>query len=250
MLVSSNNVSADTVAHQQFQTTHWGLVLAAGERFSETGKAALERLCAIYWYPIYAYVRRQGQTVENAQDLTQEFFVRLLENQSLKVADPQRGRFRSFLLTALKHFLVNEWERTRAAKRGGASAFLSWDELNAEGRYGAEPIDGLTPDRIYEKRWAVTLLEQSLARLRADYVAEQKEEVFDRLKPYVWGDTAVEGYAAVAESLGLSHGALRVAMHRLRERYRERLRAEVAATVTTQAEIDEELRHLAHVLRS
>ena len=168
---------------------------------------------------------------------------------SIKVADPQRGRLRSFLLASLKNFLVNEWEKARTAKRGGVHPILSWDQQNAEGRYLAEPADGLTPDVIYEKRWAVTLLEQALARLRSEYVAGQKQQLFDTLKPYVWGEAASGGYAELAGPLGLSEGALRIAMHRLRDRYRELLRAEVASTVATPSEIDDELRHLIAVLR-
>jgi RNA polymerase sigma-70 factor (ECF subfamily) len=145
----------------QFQTTEWGLVMAASGEPSETAKEALQKLCSIYWYPIYAFVRRQGQTVENAQDLTQEFFLRIFQENYFQVADPQRGRLRSFLLASLKNFLINEWEKARTAKRGGAHATLSWDQQNAEGRYLAEPADVLTPEVIYEKRWAVTLLEQA-----------------------------------------------------------------------------------------
>jgi len=240
----------NTTVSGQFQTTQWGLVMAASREHSDAAKQALEQLCRIYWYPIYAFVRRQGQTVENAQDLTQEFFLRVLQENYFQVADPERGRLRSFLLTSLKNFLINEWEKARTAKRGGSHITFSLDEKNAEGRYLAEPTDGLTPDLIYEKRWAVTLLEQALARLRSEYVAEQKQLLFDTLKPSVLGDTESGGYGAMAERLGLSEGALRIAMHRLRERYRTLLRAEVASTVATPSEIDDELRHLVAVLRS
>src|SRR5438477_5555863 len=194
----------------QFHTTQWGLVMAASGDHSEAAKAALEELCNIYWYPLYAFVRRQGQTVENAQDLTQEFFLRLLQDNSFQGADPQRGRMRSFLLASLKNFLVNEWEKARTVKRGGNHITFSWDERNAEGKYLAEPTDGLTPERIYEKRWAVTLLEQVLSRLRSEFVTEQKQQLFDTLKPYVWGETVSGGYAEMAEPLGLSEGALRI----------------------------------------
>lgn len=226
-----------------------GLVVTASAGHSPEAKQALEELCNIYWYPIYAFVRRQGQTVENAQDLTQEFFLRILQDNSFQVADPQRGRLRSFLLASLKNFLVNEWRKTQTAKRGGDQIIFSWDEKTAEGKYRAEPIDGLTPDRIYEKRCAVTLLEQVLTRLRAEFVAEQKQQLFDTLKPYVWGEAASGGYAEMAEPLGLSESALRIAMHRLRERYRGLLRAEVASTVASPSDIDDELQHLIAALR-
>jgi len=223
--------------------------MAASGRRAEAVTAGLEQLCSIYWYPIYAFVRRQGQSVDNAQDLTQEFFLKLLQEDSFQVADPLRGRLRSFLLASLKNFLVNEWEKARTAKRGGGQVIFSIDDKSAEVRYLAEPIEGLTPERIYEKRWAVTLLGQALGRLRLEYVAEQKEQLFDALKPYVWGEAVEGGYAQIAEPLGLNEGTLRTAMHRLRERYREVLRAEVASTVATPSEIDEELRHLIAILR-
>ena len=235
---------------REFVTTHWSVVLLAGGSASLEADMALEDLCRAYWYPLYAYVRRQGHPAIDAQDLTQDFFARFLERKHLRLADPEHGRFRTFLLCSLKHFLINEWEKSRAAKRGGAHAIVSWDEQTAEGRYLAEPVDGLTPDRIYEKRWAVTLLEKVLARLREKYVAAEKAPLFDALKPYVWGDTIVEGYGVLAARLGLSEGAVRVGMHRLRESYRELLRDEVARTVASPAEVDEELRHLVAALRN
>src|ERR1051326_4055812 len=223
----------------QFQTTQWGLIMMASGEHADAAREALEQLCRIYWYPIYAFVRRQGQSVENAQDLTQEFFVRVLQGNYFQGADPQRGRLRSFLLASLKNFLVNEWEKACTAKRGGNHFIFSWDERNAEGRYLSEPVEGLTPERIYEKRWAVTLLEQTLGRLRSEYQSEEKELLFESLKPYVWGEAVTGGYASIADRLGLTDGALRTAMHRLRERYRQLLRAEVASTVAKPSEIDE-----------
>ncbi|HWN95164.1 MAG TPA: RNA polymerase sigma factor [Methylomirabilota bacterium] len=234
----------------QFATTHWSAVLLAGEAASAETQQALEDLCRAYWYPLYAYVRRQGHSPDDAQDLTQEFFARLLEHKYVRLADRQRGRFRTFLLSSLKNFLINEWEKSRTAKRGGADATFSLDEQDAEGRYLAEPVDGLTPERIYEKRWAVTLLEKVLARLRDKYMADGKAPLFDALKPYVWGETLTDGYDEIGARLGMSAGALRIAMHRLRESYRELLRDEVARTVASPAEIDEELRQLVAALRS
>jgi RNA polymerase sigma-70 factor (ECF subfamily) len=235
---------------KEFTTTHWSVVLLAGECASVEADQALENLCRTYWYPLYAYVRRQGRSADDAQDLTQEFFARLLEKKYLCLADPQRGRFRTFLLSSLKNYLINEWEKSRTAKRGGGGVTFSLDEQDAEGRYLTDPVDGLTPDRIYEKRWAVTLLEKVLARLREEYVADDKALLFDALKPYVWGETLADGYDEVAMRLTMSTGALRVAMHRLRESYRELLREEVARTVASAADVDEELRQLVAALRS
>ena len=247
-----NNPDSQLPQHsaREFATTHWSVILLAGGAASEQADTALEHLCRAYWYPLYAYVRRQGHDAHDAQDLTQDFFARFLERKHLRLADPGRGRFRTFLLCSLKHFLINEWEKSKAAKRGGAHTIVSWDEQTAEGRYLAEPVDGLTPESIYEKRWAVTLLEKVLARLREKYTTEQKSPLFDALKPYVWGDTITEGYDVLAVRLGISVGALRVAMHRLRESYRELLRDEVSRTVASPAEVDEELRHLVAALRN
>ena len=232
-----------------FSSTHWSVVLLAGGVASPESRQALEKLCRAYWFPLYAYVRRQGHGVADAQDLTQDFFARLLERNSLRLADPQRGRFRTFLLSSLKNFLVSEWQKTRALKRGGDEVFVSWDAEEAEGRYLAEPADGLTPERIYARRWAVTVLEKVLTRLRADYGADGKAPLFQALQPYVWGEPADGGYADISARLGVSEGALRVAMHRLREAFRRLLREEVGRTVTSAAEIDAELRELIAALR-
>jgi DNA-directed RNA polymerase specialized sigma24 family protein len=245
-----NNPDIRSHSHlaREFATTHWSVILEAGGGASEQADAALDQLCRSYWYPLYAYVRRQGHDAHDAQDLTQGFFARFLERKHVLLADPERGKFRTFLLCSLKHFLIGEWEKSSAVKRGGEHAIFSWDEKTAEGRYLAEPVDGLTPERIYEKRWAVTVLEKVLGRLREKYVAGEKAELFDALKPYVWGDKMVEG--EMVARLGMTEGAVRVAMHRLRENYRELLRNEVAGTVATLAEVDEELRHLAAALRT
>jgi RNA polymerase sigma-70 factor (ECF subfamily) len=234
----------------QFATTHWSVVLMAGDSVSAEAQQALEYLCRAYWYPLYAYVRRQGHSPEDAQDLTQEFFARLLERQSVRLADPQRGRFRTFLLSSLKNFLVNEWEKAGAIKRGGGHAIVAINDEDAELRYVAEAVDGLTPDRIYEKRWAATLLEKVFGRIREKYAADGKERLFEALKPYVLGETLVDGYDEMGARLGVSAGALRVAMHRLRETYREVLRDEVARTVASPTDVDEELRQLVSALRS
>jgi RNA polymerase sigma-70 factor (ECF subfamily) len=244
-----NSVSTEGLA-REFATTHWSVVLLAGGDASSEADRALEDLCRAYWYPLYAYVRRQGRSSEDAQDLTQDFFSRLLERKSLRLADPQRGRFRTFLLSSLKNFLVNEWEKSRAAKRGGGCATFSLNEQDADGRYLMEPVDDLTPDRIYEKRWAVTLLANVLARLEQRYLAHDKALLFDALKPYVAGDTVMEGYEQIAARLGMSAGAVRVVVHRLRENYRQLLREEVSRTVEGPGDVDEELRHLIAALRA
>jgi RNA polymerase sigma factor (sigma-70 family) len=232
----------------EFSATHWSLVLAAGHNSSPGSQAALETLCKKYWYPLYAYVRRRGHGAEDAQDLTQEFFARLLRKEYLRHADRQRGKFRTFLLTSLQRFLVNEWQKNRSQKRGGGQLLFSLDKDQTEGRYQAEPSEECTPEKIFEKRWAVTLLEQVLWRLREEFAAKGKVEQFDRLKVLLWGEKGSPPYAEVAVELGLNEGALKVAVHRLRQRYRELLRLEVAQTVASAAEVDEELRHLIAVI--
>jgi len=236
-------------SQREFSTTHWSVILRAGGEASAEADRALEDLCRTYWYPLYAYVRRQGRSAEDAQDLTQEFFARLLERKYLRLADRERGRFRTFLLSSLKNFLVNEWEKSRSAKRGGGAVTFSLNEQEANGRYLAEPADGLTPDRIYEKRWAVTLLERVLVLLREKYLADDKALLFETLEPYVCGESMLEGYDEMAGRLGMSAGALRIAMHRLRVDYREVLRDEVARTVGTPADVDQEVRDLVAALR-
>jgi RNA polymerase sigma-70 factor (ECF subfamily) len=231
-----------------FATTHWSVVLAAGHSSVAGAQEALETLCRAYWYPLYVYVRRQGQSPHDAQDLTQEFFARLLEKKYLRLADPDRGKFRAFLLKSLKHFLVNEWEKARTRKRGGGQCVIPLDADIAEGRYAAEPAQALTLDQVYEKRWAVTLIEGVLARLRESYTAAGRLLVFETLKGFIWGEQATLAYATMAPQLGLTEGAVKVAVHRLRSRYREFLREEIAKTVATPGEVDEELQHLITVL--
>jgi RNA polymerase sigma-70 factor (ECF subfamily) len=231
-----------------FATTRWSMVLAAGHSSVPGAQEALEKLCRAYWYPLYVYVRRQGQSPHDAQDLTQEFFARLLEKKYLRLADPDRGKFRAFLLKSLKHFLVNEWEKGQTQKRGGGQCFIHLDAAIAESRYAAEPVQALTLDQVYEKRWAVTLIETVLARLSESYANAGRLTVFDALKAFIWGEQTTLSYAAVAQRLGLTEGAVKVAVHRLRARYRELLRAEIAETVATPGEVDEELQHLISVL--
>jgi len=231
-----------------FTTTHWSVVLAAGQQDSPQASEALETLCRAYWYPLYLYVRRRGYGPEDAQDLTQDFFARFLEKGSFNLADPSRGRFRTFLLKSLQHFLADDWKRAHRAKRGGGTVELPLDGVVAEARYAAELTDTRSPERAYEQRWALTLLEQVLGRLREDYARVGKARLFEALQDFLWGPDGSVSYAALAQDLATTEGALRVAVHRLREHYRDRLRAEVAQTVTNPGEVDAELRYLIGVI--
>lgn len=234
----------------QFNTTHWSVVLQAGGEFSPEAQEALNRLCRSYWYPLYVHVRRRGWGEEDAKDLTQQFLARFLERKYLERADPERGRFRSFLLASLKHFLADEWEKLRAQKRGGGQRTISWDDADPEERYRLEPTENLTPDRIYEKRWAGTLLDGALNQLREEYEKAGRAAEFDELKSCVWGDGHTGTYAEVAGRMKIEENAVKVAVHRLRKRFREQLRLEVLKTVSSPEEVDAELRHLRDLLSS
>jgi RNA polymerase sigma factor (sigma-70 family) len=233
---------------RRFATTRWSQVLAAGQAGTGDSREALSRLCESYWYPLYAYVRRWGYDAEQAQDLTQEFFTRLLEKHYLRAADPERGRFRSFLLAALKHFLANERDRAEAVKRGGRAAIVSLEMENAEGRYSLEPPDGETPERIYERRWALTLLERTLMRLGQEARASGKQALFDRLEGYLTGEQDALPYRQLAADIGMSEGAVKVTVHRLRRRFGALLREEIGETVSTPSEVDDEIRELFRAL--
>ena len=226
----------------RFATTRWSIVLSATASASKGGSEALATLCQSYWYPLYAFVRRAGHSPHDAQDLTQEFFARLIAKSWLRDVHPERGRFRSFLLAAMKHFLANEWDRARALKRGGGQAVLSLDADLAEERYAREPAGAISAEQIFERRWAFTLLEKVLTRLRAEFAAIGKTAVFAELEPGLTG--AKLDYGAIAARLNLNEGAVRVAVHRLRVRYRDLVRAEIAATVDTEADVEAELKHL------
>ncbi len=234
--------------HGIFATTHWSVVLAAGQQGTSQSAAALERLCQTYWYPLYVYVRRRGYSVEDAQDLTQRFFVTVLQKRGLGMADPERGRFRTFLLKSLEHFLTDDWRRGQRIKRGGGTFQVPLDSVLAEARYAAELIDSTTPERAYETRWAMTLVEQVLQRIRQDYARAGKERLFAALQDFLWGADPTVSYAVLAKSLGLTEVALRAAVYRLREQYRERLRAEVAHTVGQTNEVDDELHYLIRII--
>ena len=219
-------------------------MLAAGRSDSTHARSALEKLCRTYWQPIYAFVRRQGHSPHDAQDLTQEFFARLLEKKSLADVDRAKGRFRSFLLASLKHFLANEWDKARAQKRGGGQVLIPIDAQSAETACGVDPADQATAEKIFERRWALTLLDHALQRLREEHVREGKESLFEQLKVTLTESSRSVRYAEMASQLQMSEGAVKVAVHRLRQRYRELLRAEIADTVTTPAEVEEEIRAL------
>jgi RNA polymerase sigma factor (sigma-70 family) len=231
-----------------FQTTQWTLVLRAGRREDRDAEAALATLCQRYWYPLYAYVRRCVADVNEAQDLTQEFFLRLLEKDFLGDVDRRRGKFRWFLLSAMKHFLANEWRRARARKRGGGRSRVPLDLSTAETRYCTEPADLLTPERLYDRQWALALLDQALGRLQAEYAARGKSRVFDELKDSLAGEG--RAYAELAGSLDMSEAAVKMAVHRLRRRYGELLREAVAHIVADPEDIEGELHELFAALRS
>ena len=228
---------------RRFATTHWSLVLAAGERDAERAREALAELCRAYWYPLYAFVRSRGSPPEEAEDLTQAFFVHVLEKDALRQVDPSKGRFRSFLLASFRNFQADEWTRQRAEKRGGGVAPLSLDAEAVEDRYALEPAHDLTPERIFERQWAVTVIEQAVARLQERYVRSGKQDHFETLKIFLSEKRPVP-HADVARRLGLSELAVKVVVHRFRKRFRDALREEIAQTVATEQDVDTELRFL------
>jgi RNA polymerase sigma-70 factor (ECF subfamily) len=228
-----------------FKTTHWSVVVRAGQEHATDSAAALEKLCRTYWPPIYAFIRRKGHDVHAAQDLTQGFFAALLEKNQLGIADPHRGRFRNFLLGSVTHFLANEWKHAHRLKRGGLCDFVSLsDESVAEPL--TTPSQDITPEAAFDRRWAESLVSQALARLRAEMSSDEGR--FDELKLFLLGAKGQASYAATAARLGLSEAAVKSAIHRLRQRFAELVRAEVANTVATQQEVEEELRYLLSIL--
>lgn len=231
-------------APREFVTTHWSVVLAAGDPTSPHAAEALEKLCRAYWYPLYAYVRRQGHGPEDAQDLAQEFFARLLGKGYLAAVHPEKGKFRWFLLSAVKRFLNNEQERALAGKRGGGAIHVPFDGEKAEDRYRLEAANHLTPDRLFDRAWAVNLIEAANRSLEEESVLEGKGEVFEQLKVFLSGDRSARTYADVGARLRMTEGAVKTAVHRLRHRYRDALREQIAQTVTTRTEVEEELRDL------
>ena len=227
-----------------FATTHWTVVLAAGRGASRQAEVALEELCRTYWYPLYAYVRRQGHAREDAEDLTQAFFARLLEKNYLEGLTSDKGKFRAFLLVALKRFLANEWDRGQCQKRGGGMVLLSLDWDDADLRYQINPADNLSPDKLYDRTWALTLLEQVIIHLRDENQAEGKAGLFEQLKPFLMSGRDEISYSQAAAALSMNETAVRVAVHRLRKRYRELLRREIAQTLANPAQAGEEMQAL------
>lgn len=249
MAVQPSNHDRSSKRAGQFATTHWSIVLSAGQSGSPEAGAALARLCEDYWFPLYAFVRRDGYSADDAQDLTQEFFVRLLDKNYLAAADRGRGRFRSFLLGAMKHFLANQRRSEGAQKRGGGRTVLSLDLASAEDRYHRlEPVDQLTPERWFERRWALALLDLVLRRLREESRAGGKLSLFEGLKPFLAGQSAAPSHSEVAVQLGMSEGAVKVAAHRLRRRYRTLLKEEILRTIDDPAAVEDELRDLMNAL--
>lgn len=231
-----------------FGTTHWSVVLAARDTGAPEAQAALARLCQTYWYPLYCCVRRHGRSPEDAQDLTQSFFEKLIERNQISLADRERGRFRTFLLRSLENFLRNEHEKASTQKRGGGRTIVSWDAQSAEERYQSEPTTDLSPAELFERRWASTLIAETLARLRRELATTGRVELFDHLEPHLWGDDTSTPYAEIAASLDMTAVAVKVTMHRLRARFRSLLREEIAHTVAHDGEIEDELQRLFQIL--
>ncbi len=248
MAATSTGTPSPTRRQAVFVTTHWSVVLAAGHGDTPHARAALAHLCQAYWYPLYAYARRRGGAPHDAQDLTQEFFARLLAGNWLAQADRQRARFRTFLLSAMQHFMANEWNRAHAQKRGGQTPILALNDETAEQRYLREPLDQTTPETRFERGWALALLNDGLRRLEAEYASEGKSAWLEAMRPALTADRAAINYGAMAAKLGMTETAARVAVHRLRQRYRRLIQAEVASTVAGPEEVADEMRHLFRVL--
>jgi DNA-directed RNA polymerase specialized sigma24 family protein len=243
-LTTDKPIQKSSAAGEVFATTRWTVVLAACDPAAPQAAVALEELCRTYWYPLYVYVRRQGYSHEDAQDFTQEFFARLLDKNYLEGITSDKGKFRAFLLVAVKRFLANEWDRANRQKRGGGVAPLSLDWQDADTRYQINPADHLSPDKLYDRAWAITALERVITRLRDEHIAEGKAELYEQLKSFLTVGNSDIPYAQAAIKLQLTEGAIRVAVHRLRRRYRELLREEIAQTLSDPAQADEEMQAL------
>jgi DNA-directed RNA polymerase specialized sigma24 family protein len=239
---------ADNRLNGRFPTTRWSRVVAAADPDRSDAHAALAELCAAYWFPVYALIRRRGHDPDDALDLTQDYFARLLEKPVLAAADRRKGRFRAFLLTDCVHFLANAHDRAARLKRGGDRSFVPIDSNSAEGRYGAEPAHGLTPERLFERTWALTLLAAVFDTLRREFESDGKGAAFEELKVTLEDGPGASRYAEIAARLGTSEGAVKVAAHRLRKRYKALLREQIAATVDNPAEVDDEIRDLFNAL--
>jgi RNA polymerase sigma-70 factor (ECF subfamily) len=239
---------APTKGNAIFRTTHWSVVLAAGGLESPDAQAALARLCQTYWYPLYCCVRHRGHCPEDAQDLTQAFFAKLLEKNQIALADPARGRFRTFLLRSLENFLRTQHRDATAQKRGGGREIVSWDAQTAEERYASEPKEAASPDALFDRQWAGAVLEEVLTRLRREFSTSGRTELFEALEPHLWGDETSTPYPQIGQALDMTVVAVRVTLHRLRQRFHELLRTEVAHTVGEATEVDDELQHLRQAL--
>jgi len=249
-LHSDSFMNPNVGGRARFATTRWSLVLAAGNRGSPAAEEALARLCSVYWYPVFVFVRRQGYPADEAEELTQGFFTRLIDKNDFEDADRSRGRFRSFLLTACRHFLSNERDRARRLKRGGDRVRIPIDVALAEGRYERALADSQTPERLYDRQWCLTLLEGVLDILRQEYAAAGNERLFDRLRGFLTFDESAGTYADAARDLEMTPAAVKVAAYRLRGRYRDALRRCVADTVASDSEVDDEIRYLLRTLQS
>ena len=225
----------------RFATTHWSVVLRAGKPKAPGYQDALQTLCRSYWFPLYVYLRRQGYTNQQAEDYTQAFFCRILEKKVLSMADSKRGKFRSFLLSTLKHFLADEHDRAKAQKRGGGRKILSIDFKGAENQYNLEPADSLSPEKLFDKSWALTVLDRTMSRLKAELTSQNKQELFEYLKIYLTAGKDAIPYRDKAAQMNMTEGNVRTAVHRLRRRYRKLLRDEIAQTVTAEEQIDQEI---------
>ena len=240
----SANCASSTAPGDAFATTHWTVVLAAGQRHTPASDTALEQLCQSYWFPLYAYIRRRGHAKADAEDLTQVFFTRLLEKNFLANLDGEKGKFRAFLLAALKNFLAKEWDKSQTQKRGGGGAHLSLDWETADTKFQVTATQEASPDRAFDREWALALLARVIERLQAECVADGKGKLFEQLKTFLMAGGGDSAQAAVAKSLGMEEGAVRVAIHRLRKRYRALLRDEIANTLADESQVDAEMQAL------
>ncbi len=248
--ISQEMSDPSEAANPAFPATRWTLILDLRSGDERSAQQALEELCRLYWYPVYAFIRRPGAGTEDAEDLTQGFFARLLERGDFLTADQEKGKLRSFLLAGVKNHMVQDWRHRTAEKRGGTASALSFDAITAEQRYALEPADEATPDAIFDRRWALDTLEESLRRLEAEYSGSGKGDLFAALQPYISARPQGAAYEALGPRFQMTAGAVQVAVHRLRQRFRKSLEAVVAETVATPDEVDGELRHLLALLTS
>jgi len=232
-----------------FATTQWSVVLNAADSVSPEAATALETLCRSYWYPLYVYIRRRGYDTETAKDLTQEFFAQLLAKRLLHAVDPTKGKFRAWLLGVMKHFLAHEWTKRRAQKRENCHTMFSFDELDAETRYQLEPSEEWSPEKLFDRRWALTVLEHAATKLRQEFQDSQRADLFTAIKDFLSIEGTSSTYEQCAAGIGLSVSAVKNAIHRLRKRYQQLIREEIAQTVSTASEVDEEIRYLLAIVR-